>query len=66
VNFPEVESDLRADTGLASGKGPVVELNAGKSMKRMREGTPLWPLLLALAVGMALIEGLVLTRVDKV
>jgi hypothetical protein len=65
VNFPNVESDLSTLPGLAGNSGTVINLSAQDSVKELREGTPLWPLLLALALVAALVEGLVLWRIDK-
>jgi hypothetical protein len=65
VNFPTVESDLLALPCLNTASGNVINLAPRESVKQLREGTPLWPLLLALALTAALLEGLVLWRIDK-
>jgi len=59
VNVPAEESDLRA------GNVPAIDANSratvirsGATLKTLREGHPLWPLLLAICIGLALLEGL--------
>jgi hypothetical protein len=57
VNFPSVESDLRTlDLGKLGGDG-AIGLTSGDSVRHLREGLPLWPWLLALALLWALLEG---------
>ncbi len=56
VNFPEVESDLRAGpppAGTGDGGGAITH---AAEVRAAQEGTPLWPLLLALALGFVAME----------
>jgi hypothetical protein len=65
VNFPVIESDLRAlavDELEAHG---AIGLSAGSTVRLLREGVKLWPVLLALAVVLALAEGMVLIWVER-
>ena len=65
LNFPASESDLR--TGPAPDFGPpgVVRISGKRALEQLREGQPLWPWLLAAALAVAGLEGLLLLRVDK-
>lgn len=58
VNFPAVESDLRTLTpaDLRSG-GDALTLSGGHTVRRLREGIPLWPYALAAALLLATTEG---------
>jgi len=57
VNFPVVESDLRTLTpaDLRSGSAALT-LADGHSVRRLREGIPLWPYALAVALLLAITE----------
>lgn len=61
VDFPAIESDLRTkslremDT---AGAGAGTAVSRGFTVRRLRDGVPLWPYLLALAALGALAEGL--------
>lgn len=65
VNFPVVESDLRTQNEIKLGTASVPAILSDKSIRQLKEGTPLWPQLLMLAALFALVEGLVLARGDK-
>lgn len=57
VNFPTTESDLAPGDPPAWSRGEeAVVIDSGLSMKELREGRPLWPLLAGLAVVLACIE----------
>ncbi len=66
VNFPPVESDLTAvaPDNAARTKDSVV-LSGGGDVRRMRDGLNLWPLLLVIAFGLALTEGLALFWAER-
>lgn len=65
VNFPVIESDLRTIAAADLEKPGAVAVAAGHSVAGMREGTRLWPLLLGIALALALVEGLVLMKAEK-
>jgi len=65
VNFPVVESDLRTQNEVKLGAATVPAILSEKSIRQLKEGTPLWPPLLMCAALFALVEGLVLARGDK-
>lgn len=65
VNFPVVESDLRTQNDLQLGAAKVPAIRSDKSLRQLKEGTPLWPQLLLWAALFALVEGLMLARGDK-
>ncbi len=60
VNVPESESDLRQLSGEALEKAGALAVGAEESVRGLREGTPLWPALLALALLALAAENLVL------
>lgn len=66
VNFPRDESDLRLLEGESLGGEGATVLEAGTSVRQWREGVPLWPWLVGLALLFALAEGLVLWRSHRV
>ncbi|MBU1693868.1 MAG: BatA and WFA domain-containing protein [Verrucomicrobia bacterium] len=57
VNFPPVESDLRTMTMKEIERQGDIALTAGRRARQLRDGLPLWPYLLALALGWVLLEG---------
>ncbi len=59
VNFPESESDLRLSKTPGAALGDATALPAGQSVSKLREGTRLWPWLLAMAVAMVVVESIV-------
>ena len=65
LNFPTSESDLRTGPAPDFGQPGVVRISGKRSLEQLREGQPLWPWLLAAALLVAALEGLVLLRVDK-
>ncbi|MBI2442132.1 MAG: VWA domain-containing protein [Lentisphaerae bacterium] len=61
VDFPVIESDLRTKTLQEldnSGAGAATAVRRGFTVRRLRDGVPLWPYLLAFATLVALAEGL--------
>jgi hypothetical protein len=65
VNFPAVESDLHAQDEIKLGSQDLVALRGDQSIRKMQEGSPLWPQLLLLAVAGVVFEGLLLAWKDK-
>jgi hypothetical protein len=65
VNFPPVESDLRTQATIPLDGRSVPTFSGQRSIADVREGTSLWPYLLALAALMVLGEGLALVWVEK-
>ena len=59
VNFPPLESDLRCQPHTQTANG-VVALDSGGHLERLRRGSRLWPLFLALVCALILSEGLFL------
>lgn len=57
VNFPPIESDLRTMSMNEVEQQGELALAAGRQARQLRDGLPLWPYLLALALGWALLEG---------
>jgi hypothetical protein len=59
VNVPAEESDLRTgEIPAFDSNTRTVVIRSGAVLKTQREGRPLWPLLLAICMGLALVEGL--------
>ena len=58
VNFPEVESDLRAQAPAELRRSAVATVTSGARLRQLQEGVPLWPWMLAAAAALALLEGL--------
>ena len=56
INFPAVESDLRALPPRDTDRMGTATVGAGQSVRRLHEGTRLWPYLLAAAVVLAIVE----------
>jgi hypothetical protein len=65
VNVPAAESDLRTQGALSAETGPLITVNAGKSMRDLKEGTPLWPMLLGLGSLLVVVEGFALMRAGR-
>jgi hypothetical protein len=65
VNVPSAESDLRTQAALTADSGPLMTLSAGKSVRDLKEGTPLWPVMLGLGSLLVMAEGLTLLRTDR-
>ncbi|HBC89116.1 MAG TPA: hypothetical protein DCZ94_19430 [Lentisphaeria bacterium] len=66
VNFPPVESDLSTIAPeLAARTKDSVIVSGGGDVRRMRDGFNLWPMLLIVAFGLALTEGLALLWVER-
>jgi hypothetical protein len=65
VNFPVIESDLRAMAMEELSAHGAIGLGEGSAVRLLREGVKLWPVLLALAVLLALVEGLALIWVER-
>jgi hypothetical protein len=65
VNFPVVESDLRAMSMKEVEKHCAVAVAGGSLVRRLRDGTKLWPYLLAAAFVLVLCEGLALVWVER-
>jgi hypothetical protein len=65
VNLPAAESDLRqlADDDVAA--LGATALSRGSRVRRLREGIPLWPLLLSLSACLVLLEGAALIWVER-
>jgi hypothetical protein len=65
VNFPIIESDLRA-MPLAEIQEPgAITVNEGRKVRHLRDGVSLWPYLLVLAAALALLEESLLVWVEK-
>lgn len=62
INFPAGESDLRVLESPAAAAPAAMTLRVGESVNALREGTPLWPWLLALACACVLAESLVVWK----
>ncbi len=60
VNFPAVESDLRAEAITLPGTG-LIAMSSGREAVTLRDGVEVWPVALALLAALALLEGLVMT-----
>jgi hypothetical protein len=65
VNFPPVESDLRLQSAVALAGDGTTMLRAGADLRRLRDGVPLWPWLLAATLALALLEGVALQWVER-
>lgn len=65
VNFPVVESDLRTMTMDEMETRGAVSVRGGGSVNLLREGVKLWPILLALAVLLAVAEAGVLLWAER-
>ncbi|MBU4461154.1 MAG: hypothetical protein KJ579_11340, partial [Verrucomicrobia bacterium] len=65
VNFPAVESDLRAVDVAPSGDGRELRVKSGAMVKHLREGVPLWPRLLGAGMLLVLLEGLMLLWAER-
>lgn len=65
VNFPVVESDLRALSMQDLESHGSVSVREGRTVRLLREGIKLWPILLGLAVALALVEGLALLWMER-
>lgn len=65
VNFPVIESDLRALSLDGIETHGSVGVMDGHTVRQLRDGVKLWPALLALAVVLALVEGVVLLWVER-
>ncbi len=65
VNFPVVESDLRALSLAEISKPGGVAVSRGSKVRQLRDGVKLWPYLLIIAVALALLEGAVLLWTDR-
>lgn len=66
VNFPPVESDLASVSAELAGRTKdSVIVSGGGDVRRMRDGLNLWPMLLLVAFGLALTEGLALFWVER-
>ena len=65
VNFPGVESDLRALSTKSFGSASELQLSSGAVVAHLREGVPLWPWLLAAGVLLVLFEGLALLWAER-
>lgn len=62
VNFPEAESDLRLLPAEEVKAGEALTLNAAAGFAAKRDGTPLWPWCLGLAIGLLMMEGFISGR----
>jgi hypothetical protein len=62
VNFPTIESDLRFQVPDALTQTASIALEAGQAVRDLREGVSLWPLLLLVAIGAAMVEVMVLRK----
>ena len=65
VNFPVIESDLRTLSLDSIETQGSVGVTDGHTVRQLRDGVKLWPALLALAVVLALLEGVVLLWVER-
>jgi hypothetical protein len=65
VSFPRIESDLRLQRDAELAGTGAVALHGGAEVRRLRDGIPLWPWLLAVALAAALAEGLALQWVER-
>jgi len=59
VNVPAVESDLRTSDPKQQQDARDTVIAGGAALRDLHEGRPLWPLLLAVCLALALLEGLV-------
>jgi hypothetical protein len=59
VNFPTVESDLRALPRVDAQRLGAAAVDRGQAVRRLREGLRLWPVLLGVVLLAALLEGAV-------
>ena len=65
VNFPSVESDLRALASKSFGTGTEIQLSSGAVVGHLREGVPLWPWLLGAGVLLVVLEGVALLWAER-
>lgn len=65
VNFPTVESDLRALSLVSVETQGAIGVTEGRTVRQLRDGIPLWPYLLTLALALALMEGVALLWVER-
>ena len=65
INFPPAESDLRTMSKNELEKKGTVSVETGASVRLLREGVKLWPILLVSIILLALLEGLVLLWAEK-
>lgn len=57
VNFPVIESDLRTMSPGEAGINGAAVVKGGSAIRRMRDGTRLWPYLLLIGIIAAIVEG---------
>lgn len=65
VNFPTIESDLRAMPMKEIEAHGAIGVSEGSTVFLLREGVKLWPILLMLALALALTEGLTLLWAER-
>ncbi len=66
VNFPSAESDLRTMTPGEIRKTGWDRLKGGYQARDLHEGISVWPYLLALAAGLALLEGYMAFKLSEI
>lgn len=65
VNFPVVESDLRALVPGEMETSGAVAIEGGRRVRELRDGIKLWPYLLVAGLVLALMEGMVLLWAER-